>query len=111
MDPGDIDVVFIVNGIEFDALPPQEKAIVTLFATGSRGASWHNLRVDAYMIPWKAYPEPDFTDREQVEYFMSRGHWDDFWLRARSGPKGAPIVPEDAVAKRGYLEVPYDAYV
>lgn len=110
-DPGDMDVVFLVNGPEFDALDVREKAIVGLFGTGSAGARQHGLQVDSYMIPWHSFPMPR-PDRDplQAQYFTSRGYWDDFWLRSRSGPKGSPPVHQDAYPKRGYLEVKFHDY-
>lgn len=112
LDPGDVDVVFVVNGNEYDALPPNEQAIASLFARGSVGAVHHNLQVDSYMIPWRCFPIPNpGADPAQQAYFINRGYWDDFWLRNRSGPKGSSPVFEDAVPKRGYLEVSYDDYL
>ncbi|MGW4878932.1 DUF6932 family protein [Streptomyces sp. NPDC004262] len=111
VDPGDIDVMFIIRGDDFDRLPDPAKRQVALFAQGSSGANFHNLKVDSYMIHWSSYPEPDFTDQATLDYYTSRGYWDDWWLRTRSGPKGSPAVNEDAVPKRGYLEVKFDAYL
>ncbi|MEU6424166.1 DUF6932 family protein [Streptomyces spiralis] len=111
VDPGDIDVVFLVNGPEFNTLGPQERAIVALFGNGSRGASQHGLQVDSYMIPWHSFPEPNPDgDPLQAFYYRSRGYWDDFWLRSRTGPKGSPPVHQDAFPKRGYLEVKLHDY-
>ncbi|GGU75864.1 hypothetical protein GCM10010275_07780 [Streptomyces litmocidini] len=111
IDPGDIDVVFLINGPEFDALDPQDRALVGLFATGSAGARQHGLQVDSYMIPWQCFPEPNpGRDPIQAQYYSIRGYWDDFWLRSRSGAKGSPPVREDAFPKRGYLEVKFRDY-
>ncbi|MFJ2648295.1 DUF6932 family protein [Streptomyces sp. NPDC087420] len=111
LDPGDIDVVFIVGGEEYDQLDNREKAMVSLFATGGAGAAHHNLQVDSYMLPWKCFPIPDLSDEGQSEYFSRRGYWDDFWLRTRSGAKDDPPVGMDATPKRGYLEVKFDEYL
>jgi hypothetical protein len=111
LDPGDIDVLFIVSGEEYDQLQGQEKAMANLFASGGTGAAYHNLQVDSYILPWKCFPAPNLTDQSEIEYFAGRGYWDDFWLRSRSGPKGSPPTPMDAIPKRGYLEVKFDEYL
>jgi hypothetical protein len=112
MDPGDIDVVFVVKGEEVDRLQPTEMSVLSLFANGSRGALHHKLQVDSYLVPWYPFVSPNFTsaDPRELGYFWSRGHWDDFWLRARTGAKTDTPTREDTIPRRGYLEVSYHDY-
>ncbi|GGT62733.1 hypothetical protein GCM10010243_46980 [Streptomyces matensis] len=111
LDPGDIDIVFLVNGPEFDALDAAQQGIIYSFANGSAGAQQHGLQVDSYVIPWYCFPSPNpYRDPAQLSYYASRGYWDDWWLRARSGPKGNPPMRQDAFPRRGYLEVKFRDY-
>jgi hypothetical protein len=112
LDPDDIDVTFIINAEDYRQRSQQDQQIVSLF--GGRGQVRSNLglRVDSYLIAWERYlsfpPQP-----VHAEYFRARGHWDDWWQRARPAPKGSPPAspaPGDAVSRRGYLEVRLSDY-
>ncbi|MGY0019019.1 DUF6932 family protein [Streptomyces sp. YJ-C3] len=111
LDPGDVDITFLVNGPEYDALNSEQRGIISNFATGSKGAQQHGLQVDSYMIPWFSFAAPTpFRDPNQSNYYVTRGYWDDWWLRSRTGNKGDPPVRQDSFPRRGYLEVKFSEY-
>jgi hypothetical protein len=116
VDPGDIDVTYIVNGGVVRSLQgAQETKIVNIFNTTGRVRSEFNLNVDTYLVFWECVPAPlpPGMNGFQDQYYWARGYWDDWWQRARcqGGPKGGPPVPADTVPRRGYLEVPVSDYI
>jgi hypothetical protein len=108
-DPSDIDVVFIIDQLAVLKAKndPQSDAWMALLA--NNGLSAHGFRLDTFVIPWRVMPEVNRAPRADA-YFAERGHWDDFWQRRRSGPKGSPKVRADAMPLSGYLEVIVDGY-
>lgn len=107
--PGDVDVVLVFSEDDVNQLTdPGHKRLVT--PQGLRLlAMAQALRVDVYLLVWRARPEPTptFLDRG---YLMDRGYWDDFWLRMRTVPKGTPSTRDCALPRRGYVEVILDGY-
>ncbi|GGD32948.1 hypothetical protein GCM10010915_11680 [Microbacterium faecale] len=108
-DPDDIDVVYWCEDRHVSAIAdPRDRMILQMFATRAV-RSTTGLRVDAGMAQWHVYPEAaSGPSNEHLSYIQMRGFWDDFWLRRRSGPKGAPPVREDALPRAGYLEMMLD---
>mgnify|MGYP001188826815 CR=1 FL=1 len=106
LDPDDIDVIYWCEDVNLDSVSDlRDKFMIELFATNALRATF-NLRVDSRIGRWHIRPEPGIQDTtEHHNYAKQRGFWDDFWLRRRSGPKGSPAVREDALARRGYVEV------
>lgn len=109
LDPEDIDVAFIINAADFRQRSAQDQHIVSLFMRPGQVKANLGLGVDSYIIPWECLPAvtPPGTTMSyfQDSYFWARGHWDDWWQRARLTPKGSPALPADALPRRGYLEV------
>jgi hypothetical protein len=103
MDPDDIDVTFMINADDYHQRSRPDQQIVSIFRGNGRVRADLGLRVDSYLIAWERYLGS--TQPVPLEYFWARGHWDDWWQRARQTPKGAPPTPGDAVPRRGYLEV------
>ncbi len=111
LDPDDIDVVYWCEDTLVDRVKdPQAMLLLQLFAENKlRDAA--NLRVDTRYCKWHLYPEADrATSVEHQSYVLSRGYWDDFWMRKRSGAKTDPPQPSDALPRRGYFEVPLDGF-
>ncbi|WP_435233171.1 DUF6932 family protein [Micromonospora aurantiaca (nom. illeg.)] len=105
IDPEDLDVTWVWDADAFEGLDDQEKIVLQQFAMGKGGLARFGLRIDSYAVPWRCIPAPT-TDLVSLDpYFRFRGYWDDWWLRARTGPKDAPPKQEDAYPRRGYLEV------
>ena len=116
VDPGDVDVTFLVNAAQRYSLPPQDARVVDSFllrmdpVTGTMYRP-HGLDLDSFIVDW----HPFYGDFRQIPeygvYTGWRGYWDDFWLRERSVPKRTSSPREDAFPVRGYVEVSLDAYV
>lgn len=114
LDPGDIDVTYIVNADKARALQveqEQEKKILSIFNTPGLVKSELGLNVDSYLLFWEWVPSPFGMNSFQDRYYRARGYWDDWWQRVQQGPKGSPPIPADAVPRRGYLEVPVSDYI
>lgn len=113
VDPGDVDVTYIVDAPQSRLLQGEEKKTCAIFATRGAVRSVLGLNVDTFVIPWECIPTPlpPGMDGFQTLYYWARGHWDDWWQRAKQGPKDAPPVPADALPRRGYLEVPVSEYI
>lgn len=114
LDPGDIDVTYIVNADEIRRLQGEEELkIIGIFNTPGRVKSEFTLDVDSFLIPWECVPSPAPPGHSTLQdiYYWARGHWDDWWQRERQGPKDSPPGPPDTVVRRGYLEVPVSDYI
>lgn len=105
--PGDIDSVFIVDIADlqaaYQALPPQDWAVVVALASGSL-KGYLGLDVDSYVLEWSPTPTPGRTSPK--DYYSNRGYWDDLWVRAKD-PSDARL---ESVPRRGYVEVLIDGY-
>lgn len=108
LDPEDIDVSFILNGVEHDQLSGTKRdKLSKLLRVGGFAAL--DLSVDGFMIvrhlianPWAG---AGLTE-EAIAPMSKRGAWDDWWSRHRTnGAKDEPPTIEDAALVRGYLEV------
>ena len=109
LDPDDIDVVYWCEDRLVDLVTEvRDKQILDMFAKNNVRAVT-SLRVDTRYGRWHVHPDADRipTARHQ-SYAQTRGFWDDFWLRSRSGAKTDPRVREDALPRRGYVEVILD---
>lgn len=109
-DPDDIDVLLVLDAGQFDASSNTLQAKVRSFVGRDgplpRLRTKKGLRVDAHalfsrsvLMPWKGLVQAD------ADYFQARGMWDDWWLRHRTVPKGAPPTPACCASSRGYVEV------
>lgn len=110
LDPGDIDVTFLLNEERYDSLSKTVQR--RLFRLGRRGKGFAEagLVVDAFFLvrsrianPWSG---PGEVSDSASTYMGIRGAWDDWWSRDRRiGLKDAPPLVEDADPVRGYVEV------
>ncbi len=112
-EPDDIDCVYWVEDLELSkaGLNPDSHAILGAFARQKVIRQTLELRVDTFLVPWHCQENLSelSSDYSQV-YYRQRGYWDDFWQRRRSGGKYDPPRREDALPRRGYLEVMLDGY-
>ena len=112
LDPGDIDVTFIINGANMRHRSAAEQQIITLFDGRHQVEAVLGLKVDSYVIPWECLPASlPGVNYVQDYYLRVRGYWDDWWQRAPQTPKGSPPVPGASLPRRGYLEVLVDEYI
>lgn len=109
--PSDIDCtvwiesdILAVAGLD----PAKNQQLAAFFQAGWLKSV--GLRVDPYLGVWRQVLEPSLSDDEDKQYYWTRGQWDDFWQRVRSGPVGAAAVRADVLPTRGYLEVQFDGY-
>jgi hypothetical protein len=107
LDPDDLDVLWTWDAEAFEQLSTPDQQILVPFAQGRDGLARFGLKIDSYALFWRCFPAPTTHQIHLDPYFRSRGYWDDFWMRARTGPKEDPPKPEDAYPRRGYLEVAY----
>ncbi|OBH55023.1 hypothetical protein A5687_03350 [Mycobacterium mantenii] len=111
-EPDDVDCVYWAEDTEIDRARtnPISATIIDVFAQKDALRSLVGLRVDTFVVPWNCCSDLANATIATASYFQNRGHWDDFWQRMRSGGKGAAAVREDALPRRGYLEVILDGF-
>ena len=121
VDPGDIDVTFVVSGEDRATRPVGDQQVIESFiqrvrsplGAGAGVVPAHGLKVDSYIIDWSPH-QPTGTGKltpSHQRYAVERGYWDDWWSRKRLSPKGSVPVRGDAIPQRGYVEVIFNAYV
>ncbi|BBZ67796.1 hypothetical protein MINS_32250 [Mycolicibacterium insubricum] len=110
--PDDIDCVYWVDymALKIAQLNPASAHMVEVFSKKDQLRGLVGLRVDTFVVAWNCCPDITQAMPDTRDYWAARGHWDDFWARMRSGPKGAPAVRTDALPRRGYLEVIFDGF-
>ncbi|MGW9168422.1 DUF6932 family protein [Agromyces sp. NPDC055658] len=112
LNPEDIDVMYWCEDVDFNRVRTsgtivEQYVLQTIAQSRLRSVTGH--RVDSRIGRWHARPETGLLDTpEHHAYARSRGFWDDFWMRIRSGEKGDPPVRLDALPRRGYVEVTLD---
>ena len=119
LTPRDIDVAFIVSEEDRAARGPADRKVIESFIHRVRDPlksgfiPAHGLLVDSYVIDWSPHHlRPDNTRSPLYDdYAADHGYWDDWWSRIRVTPKRQPPVREDALPKRGCLEVILSEYV
>lgn len=106
--PSDIDSVFVLDIADLESayqrLSPDQWAVVQAFAGGHGARELLDLNVDSYILTWHPTPTPQRTSPEA--YYRDRGYWDDLWVRVKD-PQDAR---QEAVPRRGYVEVMVDGY-
>lgn len=107
-DPSDVDVVFLIDEDTLAGLGTAASRLATPKGLHEL-ASRRQLRVDAYVLPWRLRTTPESTSEDDA-YLRQRGYWDDFWMRLRSVPKGDTPVRLCALPRRGYVEVIVNGY-
>lgn len=112
LDPSDIDCTYMVDAqharsIQADAA---RAGVLAQFSTPN-SLQPLGYRVDHYVCIWQDVPNPAIVPRTSVEwdYYRVRGHWDDWWQRRRISPVGI-YSRDDALPRRGYLEVILDGF-
>lgn len=101
----DIDCVYVIDaGVLQSARSRGDRAIQFLESVASSRMKDFGLRVDSYILEWM--PTHGVIPTVAAgPYRDSRGYWDDLWSRQRSSD-----TREDAIPRRGYLEVILDGY-
>lgn len=115
LNPGDLDVVFVINQSDLNHRSAADKQVVDgfqreVYQGPDRPARPHGLLLDSFILPWRPLANLQTRAPGHMPYILGRGYWDDFWCRRRTGAKSDPPVPDDAIPKRGYLEVILNDY-
>ncbi|MEV0359098.1 hypothetical protein AB0H71_23875 [Nocardia sp. NPDC050697] len=108
VDPGDIDISPVVDGMVADRARgrPGSKMIAEL--TQHRDGIKGEYGLEVFPLRWFPVVHPHRPDAEldgdQQAYLHDRGRLDDWWERCRIGESDLPSVASCA-SRRGYLEV------
>ena len=86
-DPGDIDVVTFIDGVQYDAMPDWRRALGQSLMLGHGNQQFWN--VDSFAVPVVPATHPTHAAYAQAEQY-----WDDLWSKVRG-----------ATRQKGYLEV------
>jgi len=111
-EPDDIDCVYWVDYMDLNAarFNAESARVIEIFAGQRKLRDLVGLQVDTFVVAWFCCPDVSQAMPDTRSYWQSRGQWDDFWSRMRTGTKGAPAVRDDALPRRGYLEVTFDGF-
>lgn len=107
VDPGDIDITPVIDGLAADSVKgqPGSKSIRRL--TQNRESIRERYGVEVFPLRWYPVVRP-FRARQLVAdefaYASDRGKLDDFWERDRVDGSDIPSK-ESCNSRRGYLEV------
>jgi hypothetical protein len=110
LNPDDIDCLFVLNGVAFDALASNAlRNKLMKFNRKNFVRETLELRVESFILIRAAFANPwerGGVHPDAAPYTQVRGAWDDWWQRVRTGegPDDPPLL-ESAEPKRGYLEV------
>jgi hypothetical protein len=122
VDPGDIDVTYLIDGPDHFSRPVADRTVIEAFIQRVQDPSSgevirpHGLPIDSFVVDWWPY-EPllgdgqPWSEEHWWSYLSHRGHWDDWWLRRRTGAKGDPAKLEDSIPRRGFLEVTINDFI
>jgi hypothetical protein len=91
-------------------LDPTSANILRAFAERGKVRRIVGLQVDTYLMACHCQPDTSTEDRYLSTYLQRRGWVDDHLQRMRSGPRGSQREREDALPRRGYVEVIVDDY-
>ena len=108
LNPGDIDVVFIIRNDVLDAAREDlsKNKMLNIFAK-SRVKELLNMRVDSFVLPWVLSASQEVS-KDQAAYYVGRGYWDDLWERTRTPTEAALPLESATYQRRGYVEVIVD---
>ena len=107
-DPSDIDITLVISEDAINNVSGQLRALLTV--QGMHQLAQHlNVRVDPYVLPWMHLIAPDPNLPDQARYYVTRGYWDDWWVRFRD-KSVAESAEVQALPRMGYLEVILNGY-
>ncbi|MBU8822786.1 DUF6932 family protein [Mycolicibacterium goodii] len=91
-------------------LDPAVAKLLRAFALPGEVRRAVGVKVDTALAAWHCQPDMRNRDEYFAQYTTRRGEVDDLLQRVASGPRGAAPVREDAVPRRGYVEVIIGGY-
>ncbi|WP_220135209.1 DUF6932 family protein [Nocardia gipuzkoensis] len=108
LDPGDIDITPVIDGLLADEAhgKPGSKMISKL--TQHRDGIKARYGLEVFPLRWYPVVQPHRADAaldgDQEAYLSDRGRLDDWWERCRIDGSDIPSI-ESCDSRRGYLEV------
>lgn len=111
-DPALLSCVYWAEDLELAKAHLNPASIKLLAAFAQRGKVRQTLgvQVDTQLVAWHCQPDTSTDDHYLPEYLQLRGHVDDYLQRIHSGPRGSQPARQDALPRRGYVEVIVDDY-
>lgn len=118
IDPNDLDCTFFIGAESFLMASVDDRKIIESFQRRvpaplpGRTVPRHGIPgVDSFAVLWMPDPAPQ-PDAPSLggQYVRARGYWDDWWSRYRTSGKTDPVMREDMLPRRGYLEVILDGF-
>lgn len=91
-------------------LDPVVAKVLRAFALPGEVRRGVGVKVDTALVAWHCQPDMRNRDEYFAQYTSRRGEVDDLLQRVPTGPRGAALGREDAVPRRGYVEVLIDGY-
>jgi hypothetical protein len=105
-EPGDIDCLYIVEWPILWAARRDTQRAQFLEVVAKAGAKTvFQLDVDSFILEWAPTSGVSRASHKRM-YLEDRGYWDELWSRHRS-----TVPRDDALPRRGYVEVIFDGYV
>ena len=92
-------------------LDPTAAKVLRAFALPGEVRRVVGVKVDTGLAGWHCRPDMRDRDERFAQYALRRGEIDDLLQRSSSGLRGAEPVREDAVPRRGYVEVIIGGYI
>jgi hypothetical protein len=111
-EPEVVSCVYWAEDLELGKanLDPTSNTILRAYAQRGMVRDIVGVKVDTHLVAWHCQPDPQTEDRYHSPYLVRRGRLDDVLQRIRSGPRGSQPAREDALPRRGYVEVIVDDY-
>lgn len=112
-DPAVVQCVYWAEDHELGKarLDPVVAKVLRAYALPGQVQRVVGVKVDTALVAWHCQPDMHNRDEYFAQYTTRRGLFDDVLQRVPSGPRGAEPGREDAVPRRGYVEVLIDGYI
>lgn len=112
-DPAVVHCVYWAEDLELGKaeLDPTVKSLLRAYALPGQVRRLVGVQVDTQLAHWHCQPNPQVRDDYYAQYLSRRGYVDDLLQRIASDPLGMSRAREDALPRRGYVEVIIDDYI
>ncbi|KAA1430673.1 hypothetical protein KV112_11575 [Mycolicibacter sp. MYC123] len=111
-EPQVVSCAYWAEDLELAKAHLNPTSVHTLAAFAQRGKVRRivGVQVDTQLLAWHCQPDPNTEDRYLTPYLERRGQVDDYLQRIRCGTRGSIPARDDALPRRGYVEVIVDDY-
>jgi hypothetical protein len=112
-EPPTVQCVYWAEDIELAQarFDPSAAKVLRAFALPGEVRRVVGMKVDTGLAGWHCRPDMRDRDERFAQYARRRGEIDDLLQRSAAGLRGAELVREDAVPRRGYVEVILGGYI